>query len=182
MKRNTLLLFVAVLIAGCYPATRITGSWKNPGASRKYKSVFVATLMGNAVAKAGIEDELAAALNARGISTRKSMEEFPPSYRQDSVSKEVLLGRVKSGSADAILTVSVLKNETETRHVSGGYAPMNRWDYYNNFWGYYNHWYPYAYSPDYYRDDEIYYLETNLYDADTEVLLWSAQSRTNSYQ
>ena len=34
------------------------------------------------------------------------------------------------------------------------------------------------YSPGYYEDDKVYYIETNLYDADTEELLWSAQSET----
>jgi hypothetical protein len=58
---------------------------------------------------------------------------------------------------------------------------MGRFGYYGNFWGYYSHWYPYGYSDAYYTRDDVYYLETNLYDAKDEVLIWSAQSQTYSY-
>lgn len=55
---------------------------------------------------------------------------------------------------------------------------MNRFPFYNTFWGYFNYWGPIIYDPGYYTQDKIYYLETNLYDADTENLVWSAQSET----
>jgi hypothetical protein len=55
---------------------------------------------------------------------------------------------------------------------------MSRWDYYGNFGGYYSYWWPYAYGPGYYQEQDVYFLETNLYDADSELLIWSAQSRT----
>src|SRR5690606_23752299 len=79
-----------------------------------------------------------------------------------------------------ILTVALIDKETETRYVPGnaGYAPMPRFGYYGTFWGYYNTWYPTLYSPGYYEGEKVYFIETNLYDADTEELLWSAQSET----
>ena len=35
-----------------------------------------------------------------------------------------------------------------------------------------------VYSPGYYDQTKIYYIETNLYNAKTEELIWTAQSRT----
>jgi hypothetical protein len=35
-----------------------------------------------------------------------------------------------------------------------------------------------VYAPGYYAQDKVYYLETNLYDAQTEQLIWAAQSKT----
>ena len=55
---------------------------------------------------------------------------------------------------------------------------MPRFGYYGTFWGYYNTWHPTLYSPGYYQEDKVYFIETNLYDAETEQLLWSAQSET----
>lgn len=121
------------------------------------------------------------ALQKNGLQVTKSMDAFPPGLQKDSVTREALLQEVQGRKIEAILTISLQKKETESRYVSGAYAPMTRWDYYNNFWGYYNYWWPYAYSPGYYESQDIYYLETNLYDAGTEALLWSAQSRTYSY-
>jgi hypothetical protein len=183
MKKFIILSAIALLlVAGCTPATKVTASWKSPKAGEKsYKSVFVAALMGNTIAKSTLENDIATVLNNHQISTVKSMDEFPPTFANDSVAKEDMMGVVRKQGSDAILTISVLKKETESRYVSGGYAPLNRYGWYGNFWGYYNYWHPYAFNESYYTRDEIYYLETNLYDTNSEVLLWSAQSQTYTF-
>jgi len=185
MKKILIIAGLTTFLLGCAPATRITGSWKNPKpAAKEYRTVFVAALTGNTIAKSTVEKNMAEALTNAGVSVIKSIDEFPPSYSKDSIPKAELMTKVKSGGAQAILTISLLKKETEERFVSGldySYAPMARFGYYGNFWGYYNHWYPYVYAPGYYREDEVHYLETNLYDAETEALLWSAQSETYAY-
>lgn len=137
--------------------------------------------MNNTIAKSTIESELTQSLEKKGITTIKSIEEFPPTLSKDSVSREAMMNAVKSKGSDAILTVSLLKKETESRYVDGTYAPMQYYNYYYNFWGYYTYWYPYIYNPGYYTSNDVYYLETNLYDSNSEVLLWSAQSKTYSY-
>ncbi|MBA3664649.1 MAG: hypothetical protein H0W61_10620 [Bacteroidetes bacterium] len=178
----TLITGCLIVLVSCYSSSKITGSWKSPKQTDKtYKTIFIAALTGNTVAKSTIENDLEAMLSKYGISTTKSLDEFPPSFSRDSVQKDVLMQRVRKKGSEAILTVSLLKKETESRYTSGNYSPMGRWGYYNNFGGYYNYWYPYAYSDTYYTKDEIYYLETNLYDSVSEELVWSAQSQTYSY-
>ena len=125
---------------------------------------------------------MAEAVSKRGAQAVKSLDVLPPGFFTDSVTKGSVMEMVKHHSADAILTISVQKKETQSRYVRGAYAPMNTWGYYNTFWGYYSHWSPMAYSPGYYQEEDVYYLETNLYDSADEKLIWSAQSRTYSYE
>ncbi|MGZ3900526.1 MAG: hypothetical protein ACXVNM_00095 [Bacteroidia bacterium] len=184
MKKIIILLVLsfAIFLISCYSSSKITGSWKSPKQTDKtYKSIFIAALTGNTVAKATIEKDLEQMLNKYGIGTVKSLDEFPPSFERDSIRKEVLIERVRKKGSEAILTVTLLRKETESRYTTGNYAPMGRWGYYGSFGGYYNYWYPYAYSDTYYTRDDVYYLETNLYDSATEELIWSAQSQTYSY-
>ncbi|MCE3229014.1 MAG: hypothetical protein K0S32_3565 [Bacteroidetes bacterium] len=170
-----------VLFFGCYPTTKITGSWKNEKATKSYKSIFVAALTKNTIIKSTVENDLSFALNSYSVATLKSLDEFPPSFAQDSVPKEEMMTTVKRKGNEAILTISIQKKTTESRYIGGAYTPVGRFGYYGNFWGYYSHWYPYGYNDAYYTQDEIYYLETNLYDAKDEVLIWSAQSKTYTY-
>ena len=168
-------------MASCATSTRITGSWKNPKETPKnYKSVLVIALTGNVVAKSTLENDLADVLSKNGMMVTKGMEVMPPSFTKDKPNKEAIMSKVKTNGAEGILTVSIIKEETESRYVPGtyGYEPFPRYSYYGDFWGYYDYWYPYSYTPGYYTEDKIYYLETNFYDASTEALLWSAQSET----
>jgi hypothetical protein len=147
----------------------------------EYKNIFVAVLSGNNLAKSTIENEMEAALVKIGVTVEKSMQEFPPHFSNDTVSKKQMIEKMGEKGSNAVLTVSVLKKETQSRYISGGYMPIDRFGYYRNFWGYYNYRYAYAYDPGYYVEDEIYYLETNLYDVKKDVLVWSAQSQTYNF-
>lgn len=127
-----------------------------------------------------IETELAEELRAQGVSVSTSSELFPPNFTDENVpGREEMLETIRGNGHDAILTVAVIDEETETRYVPGtAFAPMNRFGFYNTFWGYFNYWQPQIYDPGYYTQDKIYFLETNLYDAETQDLVWSAQSET----
>ena len=184
MKKNLIIILTAVCLTACTPGTQITGSWKNndaQAAATHIGAILVTALTPRVNARQSIENDLARALEEKGYKTIKSMEVLPPTFTDGGKpDKEELLSRIGNAGADAILTVALIDEETESRYVPGnaGYAPMPRFGYYGTFWGYYNTWYPTLYSPGYYEDDKVYFIETNLYDADTEELLWSAQSET----
>jgi hypothetical protein len=180
MKALRLLIFIPLLFA-CTPSTKVIATWKNPSAAKSYHSVFIATLTSNTVSRSSIETEIANAFSKKGIVSVKSIDEIPPTFKQDSTSKGILLEKIRSKGSDAILTVTLLRKATESRYVSGSYYPSSRYGYYSSFGGYYNYAYPNAYSPGYYESEDVYYLETNLYDSQTEMLIWSAQSKTESY-
>lgn len=181
MKQFIIVLAAAIAATLCSPSTKITASWKNPKLQAKYYSnIFIASMTSNNIARTTIENELAERLGEAGVKATKSQESFPPTFNQGMPDRETLMGAVRGSATDAILTVTVLRKESETRYVPGSYRyePWPRYGYYGNFWGYYSYWYPYTYEPGYYTEDRIYFLETNLYDGATEELVWSAQSET----
>jgi hypothetical protein len=184
--KNTIQGFVIclLLLTGCRPATEVTATWTNPEAQDiNYNNVLVFAITERISVKQTMETALAEELHAQGINASTSMEEFPPRLRDQLIEdKNTLMDIIEGNGYDAILTVAVVDEETETRYVPGTgampWAPMGRFGYYGNFWGYYNYWSPFMYDPGYYQEERIYFIETNLYDANTESLVWSAQSET----
>jgi hypothetical protein len=168
----------------CSSSTKITGSWVNPdakGHNENNKTVFIASLSRNMEVRTKLEAALANEAAKHNIKAIKSTDYFTPEFYESKPTKDQLLDQIKKTGADAILTVSLINKESETRYVPGSaspYAPMPGFRWYGGFYTYYNYWYPYLYDPGYYVTDKTYFLETNLYDANTEDLIWSAQSET----
>jgi len=177
-----LVCLMAVYCLACSTTTEVTGSWKNPDVTLKpMNTVLVTALTGRNNARQTVETDLANALQKDGIKSVRSLDILPPSFTSSKEpDKEALLKKIKGSNVDAILTVALIDQTTESHYVPGsyGYAPMTRFGYYGRFWGYYTNWYPTLYSPGYYTEEKTYFLETNLYDAHTEELIWSAQSET----
>ncbi|MGY3214816.1 hypothetical protein [Mucilaginibacter sp. HD30] len=182
--KSSVKIFIALaaLLVGCGTTTQITSSWRKPNATAdSYNHIFVAALSSNIAAKQAVEDGIQQQLQEKGIKVDKGLDAFPPDFNTNSAQrKDLVLSRIKSTGADGILTIALLKEDTEThyRAGSGYWNPGLRYGYYNTFWNYYNNWYPSLYAPDYYDETKVYYLETNLYNAKTEQLIWTAQSKT----
>lgn len=179
---KTIPVFVLGILAlqSCGPATSISGTWKNPEVKdRKYKNLVVVALTDNILAKQQVEKDLQSSLQRSGLQVSKSLDLFPPGFLSSKADKEEILNKVRQSGQDAILTISLLDEKTESRYVPGNvaYSPFG-FNYYGSFGGYYNYLTPMMYAPGYYREDKTYFIETNLYDAQTENLIWSAQSET----
>ncbi|HMG14011.1 MAG TPA: hypothetical protein VK590_01120 [Saprospiraceae bacterium] len=175
-----LLLLLIVIIDSCSPSTMITGSWKSPSFKTKnYKNILVAALTDHAVAKSTVENDMTEMLAKQQIKASKSIELFPIKMSNSESDRESLMRKIQNKKIDALLTISLLKKETESHYLDNSalYDPVSHYGYYNNFWEYYSFWYPITYNNDYYTET-IYYIETNLYDAKTENLVWSIQSKT----
>lgn len=175
-------LFLFILSA-CGTSTRITGSWVNEEqlADKDYNNVFIAALTGDRQLQSTLENELATRAELRGVNAITSHNTFTRTFTSDNKpSKEELLSTIKNTEADAIFTVTVQDVETDTHYVPGTsmYPTPVRYSYYGNFYGYYDTMFPITYNTGYYTEDKVYYMESNLYDAETEELLWSAQSKT----
>jgi len=158
----------------------ITGTWKSPALDLKnYENFLVAALTNNTVGKSAVENNLAEMLGKYQIAASKGIDVFTPEASNSDSDLVRIQNNVHSEGFDAILAVSLLKKETESRYVRDRYALYDpfHYDHYQSFGGYYSYWYPYTYNPDYYTE-KVYYIETNLYDAKTEKLVWSAQSKT----
>lgn len=183
MKRIRHFLLLPLLIAaGCSTSTSITGSYKDAGAPKEnFNKVFVVALTERASARQTVENNIAQLVTSRGAAAVKSSDALPPNFRTGNSTndKNALLTKIKETKCDGIITIALVNQENETRYVPGttNYYPM-RTGYYGGFGTYYAYGYSNYYDPGYYTDDKVYYLEANLYDAATEKLVWSAQSKT----
>jgi len=174
---------LGLLIAACGTSTRITGSWKDPNikaSTGHSKSVLIAALTRNIEVRSKLETSIAEKASELLINAVKSSDVFTPDFFHDIPPREELLSRIRDTGVDAILTVSLIDKESNTRYVRGSarYAPFPAYPWYGGFYTYLNYWHPYMYDPGYYVTDKTYFLETNLYSAETEQLIWSAQSET----
>ncbi len=181
---RSVLLFSFLLVASACAtsSTNVTGSWKSEDVAKKgYDNIFVAALTQDMDAKKMIEGEMVALLEQQGIKATTSLSIFPSNFTAEHVSeKRAILDKVQENGNDAILTISLVDQESENRYVPGNdtYAPAVAFNYYNSFSTYYAYNYNQVYTPGYYSLDKIYYLESNLYDVEDEKLYWSAQSDT----
>lgn len=176
-------VLVSVILFSCSGSTRITGSWVNPETqpvTQHYHNIFIAAMTKDVYVRTQTENALAVELTRYNKRALKSIDHFIPGFQEAMPSREEILQRINSAGADAILTTSLLRTQSETRHVRGTvrYAPVPAYGWYRGFYAYYAHWYPRVYDPGYYVTDKTYFLETNLYDVRTEKLLWSAQTET----
>lgn len=185
MKKLNLVLAILILafVFGCSPSTKILGSWTSPTKpSSGYNSIFVTAITENLLARQQIENDIDKILEADGITAVSSFEIIPPGFMPSAANKDKVINAIKAGGHDAILTMALLDQTTETRYVPGStmYAPMGYGRGYGSFYGYYSYYGPTMYSPGYYDTDKKYYIEINLYDANTEELVWSSQSETTN--
>ncbi|WP_276482842.1 hypothetical protein [Paraflavitalea pollutisoli] len=187
MKHYTLsaaVLLCLLMLGSCGGNTRITGSWIDPelkGNVKENASVFIASMSQNMEVRTKLENALAAEAAARNIMVVKSTEYFPATFTVTMPTREALLDKIKESKVDAILTISLINKESDTRYVPGSnrfYAPYPAYRWYGGFYSYYNYWYPNLWDPGYYTTDKTYFLETNLYRTNDEKLIWSAQSET----
>ncbi|SDE96985.1 hypothetical protein SAMN05216464_111123 [Mucilaginibacter pineti] len=182
VKIKAHLLLLVGMVTACGTTTMITGSWRKDHATANgYHNIFVAAMTGNIPVKQAVEKGLQQQLSTKGLTVEKSVDVFPPSFSTQAGAKRgLILGQIQQTGADGILTIALLRQETESRYVPGGgyYNPSLRFGYYHRFWTYYSNWYPSIYASGYYDQQKVYYLETNLYDAKTEELIWAAQSKT----
>jgi hypothetical protein len=182
VSRSWLIGALTISFCACGVNTKVTSSWRKANATANgYKNIFITAMSSNIPVKQAVETGLEQNLEQKGLTVEKSMDVFPPNFStQTGQKKEYVVSKIQATGADGILTIALLKQETESRFVpSGGYwNPGLRFGYYNRFWSYYNNWNPYLSAPGYYDNRKVYYLETNLYDARTEELIWAAQSKT----
>lgn len=168
-------LVIIVSASSCSPNSVITGSWKN-NITPYYGTILAAGITQSVEAKSMIEKDLATALESKGMIVTKSIDEFPPKI-SGNPTKDDMLDKIRKTNTDAILTVTLVDKQTQSRYVPGsvGYTPI---PVYGRFGGYYNYWVPQMYSPNYYTQEKVYYMETNVYDSKTEELVWSAETET----
>lgn len=185
MKFNNiffLLLITALFLTGCGTSTSIVGSYTAPEADQNsYDNIMVTGLTRNILPREVLENEMVNELRKKDAEASHSLDLI--SENMDVSNQEIkddLVEKVDARGFDAYITVALIDKETETTYVPGNanYEPVARHPHYQTYWGYYRYNYRVVYDPGYYTTDHFYYVEANLYDAGSEELVWSVQTRS----
>ena len=160
---------------------RSTCVWVNPSAllTPEYTSVFLIGCTQNLEARGSLEEDLATAAAARGLSTRRSLDFCPCNFSPESgPTREELLGKVRAAGCDAIFTIAMLNVKSKERYApgTGAYCPYPLYSFYGNFDVYLQHLLEETSSPGYYSTGQTYFLEGDVFDARTGEIQWSMQS------
>ena len=176
---------LAISFCSCSSSSmRIMATWVNPKEKPnpqpgKHK-IFIFVMTQNYEAQVTLENDLATAAADKGILTMKSNDAFGPILTADKLPKtEVLLKAIRDLGCDGIFTVAVVDKSEKTYYVEGGYSSgafMPYAGYGYTYSGYYAYSSAY-YSPGYYSTDKTYFIESNLFNANTEQMLISMQSK-----
>jgi hypothetical protein len=177
------LMILTMIVAGCGPSQKITGSWSDPEVKPKgpYSKVFIVVMTQDRDKNYYLEDQMAKTLIKKGYKVVRSNDIYPPSFEpKKDFTKEQLVESITKTGCDAVLTLALLDSKIEeTYHPGSGYYPIS-YGFYDNFYNYYDYYYPQVYSPGYYSVDKTFYVETNLYDMVSEKLVWSVQSEASN--
>lgn len=184
MRLRTISILSALalmVMTGCN-TTQIIGSWKAPNAEEnEYNSVMVTALSSTILPREEVEREMVDALNKEDVYAAHSLDVITNNMDMSNESfQDSVVMMVDAKGFDAFLTITLLEKETDARYRPGTvYDPVVGYPYYGNFWGYYSYNYGVVYDPGYYTLERNYYIEANLYDANSEEIVWSAQTRTH---
>lgn len=122
------------------------------------------------------EEEMVAQLKASGVNAVSAQAKFGPLAFRD-LDEEAAVAKIQETGADAVIVMSLLDLQKETRWVPGSWSPPQ---YYSRFWPYYRFWWDRVYQPGYYETTQNYMFETNMYSLADRNLIYSAQSRTSN--
>ena len=179
---STFLL--ALVFCSCSNSSmRIMATWVNkkdmPAPQPGKHTIFIFVMTQNYEAQVNLENDLANAANAKGIKTVKSIDAFGPILTLDKLpKKDVLLKAIRDVGCDYIFNVAVVDQQSDVHYVpassSSVYMPYSGYGYYySGFYAYS----PTFYTPGYYTTNKTYFIESNLYDAITEKMMVSMQSK-----
>ncbi len=185
MKKNQLLSIIAVafIFAACSSSKEPTGVWVNKEKiqGKKFTNIFFMVITADIQARVNLENELEAVAVSRGLKAVKSIDVLPPSLNDPKKlpTKEEIVNKVKASGCDGVFIASLLKKDDSLRYTpeTQSYTVVPYYAYTGNYYGFYSNISRGASRPDYYTEDKTYFILSNLYDAASEEIMWSAQSK-----
>lgn len=188
MRRTISFLFAISLFAGCV-TTELIGSLKtSQDEPKKYQKLGVVVLSPTMYNRSTVELAVADKLRSKGINAKATFDIFPfagkiSEIRESGMSEEMIQQKVRQrvveNQLDAVLILTLLDKEKETRYVEGTSFSIGAPVYGYPYYGYYGYAYSTVYSSGYYTTSTKYFVETNLYDVATEKLIWTGQTKTS---
>jgi len=156
------------LIISC-AGTELTHKQVNEAYKGKPVSdILVIAITGNEDSRRSFERIFVAQLKSAGVEAISSEEAIPmpPDLK---MKKETILNAINQFENDAVIITHLIDKEKKEVYTRGGQGARGYYSFYHN---------SYAYDPGSSSTNKTVQLETNLYDAKTEKLIWSVQSKT----
>ena len=162
----------------CNTSTQVIGTWKkSEEQAYKFNKIVILGIAHDAPTRKIFEQAVEERMLLDGFAAEGALDFLPPKANEDNISPEIVMDIFKSVKADAVLTISLLEMDDTRRYVPGSfYFVPYYWDY--TFYDHYYDYYEYVYMPGFYTGELDVFLEANLFDFETGVLLWSAQTET----
>jgi hypothetical protein len=186
--KKIILAVLILSVAGCVPSTKVTRSWTSPNKNYSgYDNLFVAVVIGDITKRQVMEDDIHDKLRKLGIESTASNRVIPPNFWNSSdLTKNEMVNAVVKDNKEAIMTVSIIDVQNEQRYIPGNMMLMGgpmmmgpgAWGAGANFGGFWGWNHPMMMTPGHIVNDRKYFIEINVYDTASELLVWSAQSKT----
>ena len=181
IKRNYLLpiMITGFILAACSTSKESTGVWVNKEKmqGKSYQKIFLIVMTADIEARSIIETDLAKAAASKGFQVVKSIDVLPVVMSDPKMpTKDEVVSKVKETGCDAVFIASLLKKEEDVRFEPGTTTYSIR-PYYTYYSGYYSQWYPAVSTSDYYSKEKTYFMQSNFYDAASEEIMMSVQSK-----
>ena len=169
-----LLCGAAVLVEGCAtrPSTTLEMTWVSPQLPQApFKKLLIITVAGDELVQIAFQDQMAAALQARGMNAVASKRYFS---RYTEAEKARFRKSIEESDADYVLLARVTRSERETREdnvmtigdATGLYTTYDRYVSVARSGGDYS--------------NKIVTAETSIFAISGEKMIWSARTRTEN--
>jgi len=179
--------FVSLFFMNCAPPIRTTVSWLNQEKKipQPNKTIFIVVLTNNLELKSTLENDLYNAAVKLGKKAYTSTTTFGALVGIENLPiKDAVLKKVRELGCETILTVALVDQKSETRYHQSSEMSYSPYSMYGGYYGSFSSYYAYSsssfYSPGYYTTDNTYFIECNLYDANSESILLSIQSKADN--
>lgn len=170
VKWSGFTVFSIFLIVACASTELKQTSMDEAYRGKLLSNILVIAITDKKDARRSFENKFVVLLKATGIDAVSSGDGIPIPADQ-KLEKDAILKAVQHFGNDAVIITHLVGVEkTEV------YNPAPR--SYTGYYGYYDNVYGTVHGRGYYSTTTIVRLETNLYDAETEKLIWSGQSKT----
>lgn len=176
-----LLLAVAVLaLAACAASTSIVNEWQAPDPGPAVKRILVVGMLRDSSIRRTFEDEMVAALRARGVDAQPGYRVLPD---EGDVPRAQLEQAVRAAGATGVLSARVLQvsNQTSVIPTAPAYwgPPWGFYGWYGPAWGpVYAYPYPLGAYPVQVVTTQTVYGEVRLFSVLEDKLLWAATTAT----
>lgn len=168
------LLGAAALLAGCVtkPETTLQMTWASPQLPQApFKKLLIITVAGDELVQIAFQDQMAAALKARGVNAVASQRYFS---RYTEAEKARFRKSIEESDADYVLLARVTRSERDERQdnvmnigdATGLYTAYDRYVSVARSGGDYS--------------TKIITAEASIYAVSGEKLIWSARTRTTN--